>query len=819
MSRKIRRCAIFVATGALVSLSAWGGVDGQIEGTVVDNQGIAVPKVKVQLRSQKGAVIKETETDPAGNYSFFPVVFGDYDVTTQVDGFTPSDSSVHVGSGGNTEVPIALEPAITGKEMVRRVEAKRRSLHDSSSTSSTEITHKEITDLPEGTEASLPHLLETTTPGVVKGAFNQTFIRGNHANVQYQIDGVQLPDSVSGTFAEAFSVRNIDHMELITGGLPAEYGERLAAVVNIVTRSGTETPNGSAELNYGSYNTFSPQAMYGGSNKAGDWHYFLSANYDRTDRGIETPQPSGTAYGAQQLQGGTDAVHDQSNGNNQFVKIDWLPDNTDKYSLVLYQNYNFYQIPNFPSSFSPSDAYFSANYADIFGNSNPTPVFPWVPAFTNDTQSNQDAYAELVWKHTFSEHSFLQVSPYWKYSKIRFSNDPANDLAAALNPATFIPGSNPDSFSLDRHVNNFGLMADHTYRPNDRNLIKMGFQLLASQANDSYRVDTILAGNAYSPALLPTVASGGGIDRGYFEDVYVQDDLTISKQWTLNAGVRWTGTQFIFPEDHSDANAVQPRIGLNFMPNDQTKLHVYYGRLFQPAPLEDLRTIFNATPGGTPSAFYDIKPETDNYFETGVARDLGGSHVANLNVYYKLATNMLDDTQLLNTAIATPYNYAHGYAYGLEFSIKGQLNRNFSDFFNYSFDIAKGEDISGGSFAFNRSTLPPADTYVYLDHVQLHTANYGLTYSTDTVFGTVEGLYGSGLRTGPNNTVSLPEHFTYDLTVGYRFTGDDWLAKWKVQADILNVFNNVYPITIANGFNGSHYAADRELFVRVSKDL
>jgi outer membrane cobalamin receptor len=820
MSKILALGIIVAATGLFSAGNLWAGTEGSVSGTVTDNQGIAVPSAKVQLLGQNGTVLKETTTDTTGNYNFFLVQFGDYQITTQVEGFAPADLTVHVSSGASADVPIQLAPPSVGKEITIKVEAKRHVLSSAPSSSAT-IGQEEIATRPQGSDISLPRLLETTMAGVVQGPFNQTFIRGNHANVQYQIDGVQLPDSVSGTFAEAFSTRNIDHMEFITGGLPAEFGERDAAVVNIVTKGGTETPTGNAEVNYGTYNTFNPQATYGGSTPSGALHYFLSASYNRTDRGIETPQPSGTTYGAQALQGTSDAVHDQSNGNSQFMKIDWLPNNADKFSLILYQNYNFYQIPNFPSSFSPQDPYFAAGATDIFGNNNgAAPVFNWTPAATDDTQSNQDAYGEFVWKHTFSERALLQIAPYWKYSKIKVGGDPVNDLASALNPTDFIPGSTPDSFSLNRHVNNFGVKADQSFRPDDRNLIKAGVQLQGSEASDSYGVSTITAPGTYNPAALPSTFTGGGLDRGNSEAVYIQDDFTINKQWTVNLGLRWTDVQYFFPDNQVGYSQWQPRIGVSYMPDERTKLHAYYGRLFMPAPLEDLHEVFyqsNLAQGNAQPATYDIKPEKDNFFEVGIARDVAGTHVMSFNVYYKLATDMLDDSQLLNTAIATPYNYSQGYAYGAEFSVHGKLTPELSDFFNYSYDIAKGENISGGSFAF--STPQPVNTFNYLDHVQVHTANYGLTYAKNNYYGTVEGLYGSGLRTGPNNSASLPEHFTYDVTLGYKFTGDSWWAKWKVQGDVLNVFDNLYPITIANGYNGSHYSAGRELYVRLTKDL
>lgn len=58
-----------------------------------------------------------------------------------------------------------------------------------------------------------------------------------------------------------------------------------------------------------------------------------------------------------------------------------------------------------------------------------------------------------------------------------------------------------------------------------------------------------------------------------------------------------------------------------------------------------------------------------------------------------------------------------------------------------------------------------------------------------------------------------------DTTLGYEFKGDTWWSRWKASFDVLNIFDNAYPITLANGFNGSHYAPGRQFFVRLTKDL
>src|SRR5258708_116830 len=164
------------------------------------------------------------------------------------------------GAGAGTEVqPVKAE----ADEFV--VTARRSLLNASASSSRTEISAKQINAMPQGASVSLPKLLVSTNPGMVRGDLGQVFTRGNHANLQYQIDGIQLPDSVGGSFGEAFTPVNIDHMEILTGGLPPEFGSRLAGVVNIVTKSGTTEPGGEIGISYGSYNQVSPYATYGGS--------------------------------------------------------------------------------------------------------------------------------------------------------------------------------------------------------------------------------------------------------------------------------------------------------------------------------------------------------------------------------------------------------------------------------------------------------------------------------------------------------------------------------------------------------------------------
>ncbi len=650
-------------------------------------------------------------------------------------------SNITVFSAENYHVIDDLTP-----DVVVEVKARRQLIQNTASVSTVRLDKQTIQEQPQGDAIKLSKLLSNTAPGVVAGPFGQLFIRGNHANIQYQLDGVQLPESPSNMFGQSISLRNVDHLELITGGIPAEYGERLGAVVNVTTKTGGEVPGGTIELNYGSYITFSPSVVLSGSTPSGNMHYFLSGNYSQTDRGLDTPE------------NGALSLHNVSFGNNEFGKWDWIVDNTNKLSVIAFNAQNSFQIPNYAA--------------------NPN----------SDSQKEHNDYVQMVWKHAFSETAFLQLAPYWKYASIDYAGDPARD--------------GDISFSENKHTHNFGLKGDCTVRVDDQNLVKMGFQGQYSRSSGHIGILTP-SGNFEDSAS----------STGIFESVYVQDDYALSKSLILNAGLRFDATQVDFSETTASDSQLSPRIGLSYLMSDTTKWHAFYGKLFQPAPAENLRIAFSTVGGGTLSP-YDIKAEKDDYFEVGLTQQLNQTQVMGVTLYYKDATHMLDDAQLLNTSIAQPFNFAKGYAYGAELSIQGQLTPEVTEYLNYSYEIAQGKGLSGGIFAFDPADIP-ADTYHYLDHVQVHTLNAGMTYTREAFWITVQGLWGSGLRTGPENGSSLPSHFTADATIGYTFSQ----AKCKVSLDILNLFDNAYPITIANGFNGSHYEAGRQLMVRLVKEF
>jgi len=141
---------------------------------------------------------------------------------------------------------------------------------------------------PQGDNQPFNQLL-LQAPGVAQDSFGQLHIRGDHANIQFRINGVQLPEGIN-VFGQALQTRLANSVALITGALPAQYGLRTAGVIDIQTKTGTLNPGGSVTMYGGSQATIYPSAEWGG--RVGQIDYYVTGEYLQNALGIENPAPT-----------------------------------------------------------------------------------------------------------------------------------------------------------------------------------------------------------------------------------------------------------------------------------------------------------------------------------------------------------------------------------------------------------------------------------------------------------------------------------------------------------------------------------------------
>ena len=109
-------------------------------------------------------------------------------------------------------------------------------------------------------------------------------MRNEHANTQFRINGVQLPEGIN-VFGQALQTRLANSVAVITGSLPAQYGLRTSGIIDIQTKTGTLDPGGSATMYGGSQGTLQPSAEWGG--RVGQVDYYFTGEYLRNKEGIE----------------------------------------------------------------------------------------------------------------------------------------------------------------------------------------------------------------------------------------------------------------------------------------------------------------------------------------------------------------------------------------------------------------------------------------------------------------------------------------------------------------------------------------------------
>ena len=159
--------------------------------------------------------------------------------------------------------PVSASEQLAAKGSV--FDQARGNIFTTTGTTSDTISHSTIADLPQGTNATVEQVL-LQAPGVSQdsAASGSLHVRNDHANVQYRINGILLPDGVTG-FGSIFDTSFIGSIALVTGALPAEYGLRTVGLVDITTRTDLFNNSGSVGIYGGSHGTVAPSIEYGGT--------------------------------------------------------------------------------------------------------------------------------------------------------------------------------------------------------------------------------------------------------------------------------------------------------------------------------------------------------------------------------------------------------------------------------------------------------------------------------------------------------------------------------------------------------------------------
>lgn len=235
-------------TLALLSSDARAAeLTGQLNGTVLDTDGLPVPGVVLTMTSPSLQGERAVETNDDGAFVALALPPGEYRIEASKPGFNTAAVNVRVFTGRSTGITVTMSLAVAGEEMV--IVDQKPAVDVTATRTGVVLTKEMMRDIPNpGRDYQGATQL---SPGVVGGG-NPNMRGGTFTSNQFYIDGVNTTDPLTGTFSSNLNFDAIEELQVITGGMDAEYGRALGGAVNIVTRSGSNEFEGDVQLLYSS---------------------------------------------------------------------------------------------------------------------------------------------------------------------------------------------------------------------------------------------------------------------------------------------------------------------------------------------------------------------------------------------------------------------------------------------------------------------------------------------------------------------------------------------------------------------------------------
>jgi outer membrane receptor protein involved in Fe transport len=616
---------------------------------------------------------------------------------------------------------------------------------------------------PQGDNQSFNQLL-LQAPGVAQDSFGQLHVRGDHANLQFRINGVQLPEGIN-VFGQSLQTRLANSVALITGALPAQYGLRTAGIIDIQTKTGTVNPGGSVTMYGGSQSTIYPSAEWGG--RVGQIDYYATGEYLQNAEGIENPAPT------------FNAIHDNSQQPKGFAYVSGIIDPTSRLTAILGASRGTFQIPQIAGQ-SPGLG-LTVNGVSDFAS-----------AALNENQRQINNFGILAWQKHVGDFDF-QVAGYSRYSSAYFSpGNPVGDLLF-----------NGIAQTAYRESWASGVQGDGSWRVSPEHTVRSGFLIQRERSPFSTTSNVLpVDENGVQTTDQPISIFDSNSKTGWLYSYYLQDEFKIVPSVTINFGARYDQ----FAEFVSERQ-LSPRVNVVWQPTDPTTLTAGYSRYFVPPPFE---LIANTTIGlfanttAAPAVTQDsvAKAERDHYFDVGGTQIILPGLKAGIDAYYKIASDLLDEGQFGAPILLTPFNYQKGLVRGVELSLSYDID-NWSFYGNFAASKAQGKNIISSQFNFSPDDLAfIAGHYIHLDHDQTYTSSAGIKYKFPTLNTrvAVDLTAGSGLRTASTipNGASLPGYQQVNFSIVQPIETGIYKGL-ELRFDIINLFDEVYQIRTGHG--------------------
>jgi hypothetical protein len=776
---------------------------GTIRGTITGPDAQPMAGVPLVLRNDITGFHAETTTDASGRYAFYNVPFNPYELHVEVQGFQTQHIPIDVRNPAPIDRPIAL--ALEGVSASIKVEAEKSAavLETDSSQSHIDIDKSSIARAPSAAPSRGMESLIIQAPGFSQDENGRYHFQGAHSQQSYVVDGQPISDQIGVTFSNSIDPGILQSAEVIYGNVPAEYGEKIAAVIDLTTKSGLGTgrPRGDVHAGGASFDTYDAGASLGGGTPT--LGYYGSVSGSKSDRFLDPVN--------------FDNLNNHGDTERAFLRLDFAPDASDALRLSGLIGRTNRDVPN---------------------------TFSQEATGTDNTVETNDWNANAGWQHIFGPTTVLDTTLFARNNRFTYFGSP-------LDPSVVT--------NSRRSLDNYGIQPTLSIQVGTVHELKFGavYKLYPIQERFSFGItDPNLndpSSPDYNPNLAPYDLTRGGTFflfddsrtvtyfAGFAEDTVRLENLT------AQIGVRYDHNSFPLAESQ-----LEPRIGLSYyIPATKTVLRASYNRIFQTPEYENI--LFSSSSQAAALAPPDVQDsralgngllhvpsERQNAYDLGFQQELGSSIRLDVDFWQRDSDFAGDQDQFQNTGIVFPLAFEHGHLHGWNVRLDTAPLAGFRGYASVGHTRAIYVPPLAGGLFLDPSALDAINGGPFvIDHDENLQIQSGLNYDFGTTgvwAGTVV-RYDSGLVTGadqtilqdPDNAFAYPYvDFTSNTNLDpnrvksrtvWTFSAGADLDRLGIpvtlQVDLLNAFDVKGVYNVLSTFGGTHVIPPRTLAARI----
>lgn len=723
MFRILTRSLLAAALVALaVPVFAQPAQTGTISGEIKDATGGALPGVTVTITSQDRGFARSTVTDETGRYVFPAVPIGPYRIDATLQGFETTQATDNlVETERTTTVSFAMK--IGALTDTIQVIGDTPIVTPSNTAANTRLRREEFEKLPVGRSYQA---LIGATPGVV-GTGNVNALGALTSNNLFIIDAVDTTDPTTGTFGTNLNFEAIQEVSIYTSGVSAEYGRAQGAIVNVVTKSGTNRFEGSAKYIFNNddwdaqnktvsevtqaslarvkFDKTNPTYTFTGGGpiwKDRAW-FFGAYEYAETT----TPQRQTAGQIPEDYQQATENKFANVRGTVQFAEgqTAWL---------------KYYR--------SPTDG-FVVDYWASFGLT--TGEREALTAQNQNARNWAAQYSGVLRDNWSVEAAFATYGARIDVTTFESSGRLANAPILDQSESKVYNGASFDGF-VDRPRQQFNVASNWFLTPGGRSHdVKAGFdfQNLESGAlfqfpnAQFYNYDTYnQATSIGSPISREDYQTGDSTSTGKVYSIFARDKFQVSNRVSVEAGLRWekqTGDSDL-GTDTVNTNVFAPRLGvsLDLVGDGKSLITGSYGRYyasiiqgfsdsFAGVPQQENYDLFlwngsqyvfsrSVRVGGSDFApNLDLKPYHMDEFAIAFQRQFGSNMGTSARFIARKWSNLIDDTRTFRSdgsidRQVVNYDPAERNYRGVQFTLEKRFSNNWNAQGSYTYSRTEG---------------------------------------------------------------------------------------------------------------------------------